>query len=331
MAHDPRYDLHEDRFVTGDPQQAEEQVRTSYKVSGGVRMSGDTDDFRFSQHVLASRGFAITRFQCTIAVGYHGPLDDLLCVEQVHAGRLSFDTAHTELRTGAGDICLVPPHEPWRATTDGVDLAPLILDPAAVADHAAATCPIEPEQLRFTGLEPISPAHAGRWNATVAHVRDDILGNPTVAENPILVEGAFRQLAASLLSTFPNTALDALSGPTSPARPGTVTEATLREVVDYLHSQAAQPLGPADVAAVAGVPARDVDDTLRRHRNTSWALELWRARMQGAHRDLHDGDPEAGDTVAAIAARWGFTDPATFAVAYTLASGGESPEHTLRR
>ena len=47
--------------------------------------------------------------------------------------------------------------------------------------------------------------------------------------------------------------------------------------------------------------------------------------MQGAYRDLCDGDPALGSTVAAIAARWGFTNPRTFAVAYTLSTGGETP------
>jgi hypothetical protein len=82
----------------------------------------------------------------------------------VRGGRPAFETARGELRVRAGDICLVPPHEPWRATTNGVDLAPSVLDPARVAAVAAARCGTEPDSLVFTGLEPVSPALAQhRW------------------------------------------------------------------------------------------------------------------------------------------------------------------------
>jgi AraC-like DNA-binding protein len=55
---------------------------------------------------------------------------------------------------------------------------------------------------------------------------------------------------------------------------------------------------------------------------------LRRVRLAGAHADLAAGDPTAGDTVAAIAARWGFTHPGRFAAAYRTAYG-ISPRRTL--
>ncbi|WP_197040862.1 AraC family ligand binding domain-containing protein [Pseudonocardia halophobica] len=72
-----------------------------------------------------------------------GNLDRSLCVEQVHAGRLSFRTAGRELHTVAGDVCLVPPHEPWRATSEEIDLAPLTLD----RDRVAAAARVGPREL----------------------------------------------------------------------------------------------------------------------------------------------------------------------------------------
>ncbi|WP_372460725.1 helix-turn-helix domain-containing protein [Actinomycetospora endophytica] len=51
--------------------------------------------------------------------------------------------------------------------------------------------------------------------------------------------------------------------------------------------------------------------------------------MEGAHRDLEAADPTRGDTVGAIAARWGFAHPGRFAIDYRR-SYGRSPGETLR-
>jgi hypothetical protein len=166
------------RFSTSDPGQAEQAIRESYRLTGGARISGDTTGFRFTQSMLPGGGFALSRFRCTTQVGYQGPQeDDLLCVDQVHQGRLSFATARDEVRTGAGQVCLVPPHEPWRADTDAIDIIPVVLDRAGVNDRAAALCDLGAQAVVFTGLEPVSPAAATHWQATVAHVYG-ILADP---------------------------------------------------------------------------------------------------------------------------------------------------------
>ena len=54
-----------------------------------------------------------------------------------------------------------------------------------------------------------------------------------------------------------------------------------------------------------------------------------RVRLECAHRELQAADPTSGDTVAAIAARWGFAKPDRFAAAYRAAYG-VAPIHTLR-
>ena len=313
---------------TSDPELAAEVLRASYRVSGGVRISGDTEDFHFSQDVLAGHGFSVTRFRTTVTVGYRGPLDGFLCVEQVHAGRLSFDTAGGALRTAAGDVCLVPPHEAWRASSEGIDLAPLLLDQERVAAHAATVSGIAPGALAFTGLQPVSPAAAALWHATVAHVRDDVLGNPAAAAAPLVQAEAFWTLATRLLSTFPNTAVDALRDRPAPGSRG-AEPATVRRAVAFVDANAHLPIGLADIADAARLGARALQYAFRRYRGCTPLQYLRRVRMAGAHRDLQAADPLAGDTVAAVAARWGFAHPGAFAVDYRRVHGC-SPSHTLR-
>jgi transcriptional regulator GlxA family with amidase domain len=52
--------------------------------------------------------------------------------------------------------------------------------------------------------------------------------------------------------------------------------------------------------------------------------------MDCAHQDLMAGDPSRGDTVAGIAARWGFLHAGRFSIGYR-ATYGRSPSRTLRQ
>lgn len=313
---------------TSDPELAAEALRDSYRFRGGVRISDVTDGFHFTQEILRGHGFAVTRFQTSATVGYDGPLDGLLCVGRVHAGRLSVETARGPLRAGAGGICLVPPHEQWRATTEDVDLAPVVLDRDSVASHAAAICGIEPDSLVFSGLEPVSPGAAVHWNATVAHVRDDILGDPDVAAAPLIQAETLRMLVVGVLAMFPNSAVDALgdrpAGRTRGAEP-----ATIRRAVEFIEANAQLPIGITDIAESARIGVRGLQYNFRRYRGCTPLEYLRRARLAGAHRDLVAGDPTNGDAVVLIATRWGFTNPGRFSVEYRRCYG-RSPSETLR-
>jgi transcriptional regulator GlxA family with amidase domain len=80
-----------------------------------------------------------------------------------------------------------------------------------------------------------------------------------------------------------------------------VPEATLREVIDYLDTHAHRRVRIAEIAGLAGVPAREVIEALRRHHDTSPARLARAARLRGVHRELLDADPLTGPTVAAVA------------------------------
>jgi transcriptional regulator GlxA family with amidase domain len=66
-----------------------------------------------------------------------------------------------------------------------------------------------------------------------------------------------------------------------------------------------------------------------RHYGLSPTRYLRRVRLERAHRDLQAADPTQGDTVAAIAAAWGFATPSRFAAMYRE-TYGYPPSHTLR-
>lgn len=319
-----------DQFSTSDPDHAAELVRDSYQVQYRLVMSGDPDGFVFSHEMVGAGAFTVNRMRHTMGIGADTqPLDDLLVVNDVRAGRLSFDTtSYGDDRFTAGELALTPPDGgTFWAATDGIDERPVTLTRSSVAAYAAATCGIDPHALRFTGLRPISRELARHWRTTVDCARD-LLANPPMAASPIAVEGTFRSLAAVLLSTFPNTALAMATDPDSPGVRGDVSAAVLREVVDYLDAHADQVVGPATIADLAGMPADEIVEGLRRRRGTDPARLLWEARLRGVHRGLRDADVVEGATVSDLAASWGFTDLGRFRLAYWRAFG-ESPEDTL--
>lgn len=105
--------------------------------------------------------------------------------------------------------------------------------------------------------------------------------------------------------------------------------AALRRAVAFIHAHAGEPIGVGQIAAAAGTSARALQYAFARHYETTPTGYLRQVRLAQAHHDLAAGDPTAGDTVAAIAARWDFAKPSRFAAAYRQVYG-QSPGQTLR-
>jgi transcriptional regulator GlxA family with amidase domain len=104
----------------------------------------------------------------------------------------------------------------------------------------------------------------------------------------------------------------------------------VRRAVAFVDAHAHEPVTLSDIAHAAHVGPRALQLAFRRHRDQTPLEYLRQVRLHRVRNDLRDGDPTQGDTVAAIAARWGFTHRGRFSVAYRQAYG-ESPARTLDR
>lgn len=149
-----------------------------------------------------------------------------------------------------------------------------------------------------------------------------------LADSAIVLDRAFRCLTAEFLTTFPNTAFAAVADQRSRTARRRVSASALREVREFLRAHAGEPIGPVELAGIAGAPAVAVAEALCRRHDVHPAELLWDARLPGARRALRDAEPPIAD-VATIAARWGFVRLAAFRLAYARAFG-ELPEDTLR-
>ncbi|HMN73465.1 MAG TPA: helix-turn-helix transcriptional regulator [Rhodoblastus sp.] len=114
-----------------------------------------------------------------------------------------------------------------------------------------------------------------------------------------------------------------LTGGARMAAPGYV-----RAAEDYMerHALAAPTMG--EVAAAAGVSVRALTGAFRRFRNTTPGAFLRERRLQGARDALAAASP--GETVSAVASRWGYVNFGIFARSYRERFG-ELPSRTLGR
>jgi len=319
-------------FATTDADTAEHALCHAYG-DNNFMIGGRPEDFTFGHSTINAQLCAINIMQIgmDVTVRADNALDGSFTVVQPVAGQAAFvDGNYPDTYADPRGGTLVPPDGPMRGISTGLEMVLVPLDRHAVAAYAAATTGLDPGELAFDDITPLSPAMGRHWVSTVSHIRDNVLVHPSLADEPILLDQAFRTLAAALLDTFPNSALTRATDPdTAPVR-GDVSTAALREVLDFLDAHADEPIGPTDIADLAGRPANHVVEGLRRYRETHPAEVLWHARLRGVHGALLEAEPHSGTTVAEIAARWGFARATLFRVAYARAFS-ESPEETLRR
>jgi AraC-like DNA-binding protein len=105
-------------------------------------------------------------------------------------------------------------------------------------------------------------------------------------------------------------------------------EAVTRRAEELFAAQLDQPISIAEVAKAVGVSTRTLSRAFQRRYGMGPATFRRRRRLEGARRDLIDGEP--GEVkVIDVALRFGFFHLGRFSVEYRR-SFGESPSDTLR-
>jgi AraC-like DNA-binding protein len=310
-------------YSTRDVAEAHESIRTIY-VDHGVQFLGRGDRCTYDFRTLSAGGLSVDAMRYSVAVRV-----SLEPIDWVHLalsrGRMSLDTGPDGHRVRPGGVFLTPIGRPFVSSWVDLDVRIVRCPLSRVAQLAATRFGISPGDFRFDGVSPVSAVAENRLRATMTHVSHAFQGpDPAVAE-PLLREALIDLVAAAALATFPNTATAAAYT----ASPGRVAPAAVRRAAQYVEDHADGPVTLPEVAAAAGVSARALQEGFARHLGTTPIGYLRRVRLDRAHRELQAADPARGDTVEAVARRWGFANPGRFAVRYREAFG-RSPSETLR-
>ncbi len=269
----------------------------------------------------------LDRIRFDMAFGASGPSLGGLVVGIVRQGRLRSTWMGQEEDYLPGDVCIAAQHgvpftvEHHRTEVDVVMIEPgLLREVASGADGRTQAG----QELRFTGPAPVTGHAADRWRSTVALLRDQAWAAGPGGGSPLVDGAAARLLAATALSTFPNTFTALL-----PGRVSTHSQpAALRRAVTFIDDNVGRDLTLTDVAAAASVSVRTLQLAFRRHLGTTPSAYLRRARLEQAHLELRRRSPEE-TTVTAVAARWGFLNASRFAAQYREVFS-RPPSRTLR-
>jgi AraC-like DNA-binding protein len=312
-------------FTTFDTDETVDFINTAYQTTWTKVQVANPEQGRLFRHSRLDGGsFALDELCLPLTVDFsQTPLNSLVIIH-MESGQLGRECGGDDGRFLTGDIFVdADPDLPASLRAQDVELRLVKLDLPVLAEVAATSPTRTPQPIRLTSYQPVSAAAAQQWRRTVAYLAD-LLANPHATTQPLLLGNASRLLAATLLTTFPNTAL---TGPT-PTDRHDATSTTLRRATTFIDEHAHTDISVADIAAAANVSIRAVQLAFRRHLDTTPLGQLRMVRLHRAHQELRTTDPNHGDTVTTIATRWGFYHHSRFTTLYRH-TYGINPRHTL--
>ncbi|WZH35396.1 MAG: AraC family transcriptional regulator [Microbacterium enclense] len=177
-------------------------------------------------------------------------------------------------------------------------------------------------RVRATGYAPVNEQRLRYWSRTWEYTRDVLLRSSD--RTPLIEQQARALMLEASLLTFPTTFTEALAA----GRPARPLPAPVRRAKAFIEAHAAESVVLADIAQAARLSPRGLQYAFRASTGRTPMQYLRRVRLDAARADLRSADPSV-DTVAAIAARWGFSNLGRFAAMYR-GEFGETPSTTLR-
>ena len=217
-----------------------------------------------------------------------------------------------------GDTCL----EKW----DGdCRLLAVKIDRAALEDELARLLdgPVRSPVTLAPTLD-ISSGPGASWLRLVRLLAADAAQPQGLIHHPVAGARLREALIAGLLGAADHPYRDRLERPS----PATAAPGVVRRVVEAMRAHPDKPFTVADLAAVAGVSIRCLQESFRRYIGMPPMTYLRQLRLARVHEHLCQADP-ALHTVTEIAYRYGFTHMGRFAAQYRTRYG-VPPHQTLR-
>ncbi|MEV6596846.1 AraC family transcriptional regulator [Actinoplanes sp. NPDC051346] len=199
------------------------------------------------------------------------------------------------------------------------------IDRAALEEQLASLldAPVR-SPIRLGPTIDVTRGPGASWLRLVRLMAADAAQPQGLLHNPVAGARLQEALIAGLLSATDHPYRDRMQRPS----PVTAAPGAVRRVVEAIRAQPGEPFTAADLAAIAGVSVRSLQEGFRRYIGMPPMTYLRKVRLARVHDDLRHGDP-ARHTVTEIAYRYGFTHMSRFAAEYR-AQYGVSPRSSLR-
>jgi AraC-like DNA-binding protein len=251
--------------------------------------------------------------------GASEPGDDLV-VAWLTAGSSTPDMLRDRVPLRIGHPVLFPAHRGVVFVAADYDEQLVHLDRAFVRDVASERFDVGSRDLRFDHLREADSLAVRNWRDALGTLARALREGGT---DSLVWHEAKRQTVDAFLRLVPPQ-LDRL-----PAELLHPRQAKLRAAVEHVHAHADEPITIADLAQVAGLSVRSVQESFRRVFGVSPLTYLRQVRLDRVHDELLALDPRSV-SVGQVATRWGFAHLGRFSAAYAERFG-EYPKQTLRR
>jgi AraC-like DNA-binding protein len=291
-------------FASSDPLEIRDflhRVRGSRIVLNGTRDRGwrvaltqvDAGEFSSSQ----------MRLPADIAFRMHGR--DEVVIHTILGGTVGLDHGQASHRYRLGDVYVAScPRVDFTCHTHEVRSQTITLRQSLLTEVARVTPDPPGGPWEFLPFASVTASGARQWREAARYV-DGLLSDPAAAATPLVLSSAARLLAATALTVFPNTAVtEPAARDRTDAHP-----ATLHRAVSFIEANADVGITITDIARAVGVTTRAIQLAFRRHLDTTPGAYLRRVRLERVRAELLAAGPGGGQTVTAIAARWGFCQP----------------------
>jgi AraC-like DNA-binding protein len=161
------------------------------------------------------------------------------------------------------------------------------------------------------------------WSRLVRLICDEMPYPDSLIHQPLIAEQVRHSLLNGLLLSVRHRYHEELTAPAPPGAPRAI-----RRAMEAIRAEPEKPFSAGDLAEVAGMSVRSLQEGFRRHVGRTPIAYLQEVRLARVHEALRSADP-ALTTVTAVAHRWGFAHLGRFASAYR-SRFGVSPSQTLR-
>lgn len=307
------------RSVRGsDPDEGASALSSGFEGTAW-RMEPTLDEFAWRHSFLGDEDLALSALRVDGRLVGQGAAMDQHVVSWLRTGRpLDIDEPHATV----GRPTILP--------TDRVaDMGYLEFDQRCVhlsrdvvrrvAEERAPLGPGSP--LVLAQPATLDAAATRRWWSTVQLVSGH-LTSPAGTSALLRAELA-RSAAAAFLDLFPVSSAVEVPSLLLPRN------AHIREAVEYLHAHAHEPITTEDLARVAHLGVRALQQAFVRHLDLTPTAYLRRVRIERCRDDLLAAHPDE-TMVADVARHWGFAHLGRFAATYHQ-HVGEYPRETLAR
>ncbi|NII41662.1 AraC-like DNA-binding protein [Curtobacterium flaccumfaciens] len=287
----------------------------------GYRVAPSSDLVSHRQHVIVGDPVTIADLEWDTELRLAVDATDEVMFVEVHSGTFAFNPWGSEQAIGGGDAFVMPPDQELEFAIDHAVASTCSFSAQLLRRVAQEVWDDEDVCLAEGSLRPVDAARHWLWRRTVQEYRQQVLETPDVYGNELLRAEASRFVVVSAISAF---------GLVAEPRRGACESAAVRRATTWVDEHRREPITVHDLAAAARLSPRGLSLAFRRERGQTPMEYVRLARIDGARAALLAGDPTRGDTVAAVAAEWGFSNAGRFTALYRQ-TYGETPRQTLMR